>query len=86
MSATAISPNVKIHDKFYINGQWVAPAATETIDVINSTTEEVMGQIPAGTAEDIDAAVAAAKAAFDSWSTTSVETRANYLKSIAEKL
>ncbi len=76
----------KIYDKLYINGQWVNPAGTGKIDVTNSTTEEVMGQIPEGTAEDVNAAVAAAKAAFESWSTTSVEERKRYLQLIADKL
>ncbi|HEX8998993.1 MAG TPA: aldehyde dehydrogenase family protein [Blastocatellia bacterium] len=76
----------KIHDKFYINGQWIKPNGTGMIEVINSTTEDVMGQIPEGTAEDVNAAVAAAKAAFESWSTTSVEERKRYLQLIADKL
>jgi aldehyde dehydrogenase (NAD+) len=76
----------RIHDKLYINGQWIKPAGTGMIDVINSTTEEVMGRIPEGTAEDVSAAVAAAKAAFESWSTTSVEQRKRYLQLIADKL
>jgi betaine-aldehyde dehydrogenase len=76
----------KIHDKLYINGQWVASAGTGTIDVINSTTEEVMGRIPEGTAEDVNAAVTAAKTAFETWSTTSVEERRRYLQLIADKL
>ena len=49
-------------DKLYIDGGWVASTGTSTIDVINSTTEEVMGRIPEGTKEDVDKAVAAAKA------------------------
>lgn len=76
----------KIHDKLFINGQWVKSAGTGTIDVINSTTEEVMGSIPEGAADDVNAAVAAAKAAFESWSTTSVEDRRRYLQLIADKL
>jgi len=76
----------KIHDKFYINGQWIKPNGTGMIEVINSTTEDVMGQIPEGTAEDVNAAVAAAKAAFEGWSTTSVEERKRYLQLIADKL
>ena len=76
----------RIHDKLFINGQWVKPAGTGTIEVINSTTEEVMGRIPEGTAEDANAAVAAAKAAFESWSTASVEARRRYLQLIADKL
>ncbi|MBL8192015.1 MAG: aldehyde dehydrogenase family protein, partial [Acidobacteria bacterium] len=77
---------MKTHDKLFINGQWVNSTGTGTIDVINSTTEEVMGRIPEGTAEDVNAAVAAAKAAFESWSTTSVESRRRYLQLIADKL
>lgn len=77
---------IKTHDKLFINGEWVKSAGTGTIDVINSTTEEVMGRIPEGTAEDVNAAVAAAKAAFESWSTTPVEERRRYLQLIADKL
>lgn len=77
---------IKTHDKLFINGQWVNSTGTGTIDVINSTTEEVMGHIPEGTADDVNAAVAAAKAAFESWSTTSVESRRRYLQLIADKL
>lgn len=77
---------MKIHDKLFINGQWVKPAGTGTIDVINSTTEEVMGRIPEGAVEDVNAAVAAAKTAFESWSTTTTEERRRYLQLIADKL
>ncbi|HZU72941.1 MAG TPA: aldehyde dehydrogenase family protein [Acidimicrobiales bacterium] len=73
-------------DKLYINGAWVAPAGTGTIEVINSTTEEVMGRIPEGTAEDVDRAVAAAKAAFADWSQVSVEERGKYVQRITEGL
>ncbi len=85
MEAKAKS-DVKINDKLYINGTWVKSNGTGMIDVINSTTEEVMGQIPEGTAEDVIAAVSAAKNAFESWSTTSIEDRAKYLKAISDKL
>jgi betaine-aldehyde dehydrogenase len=76
----------KIHDKLYINGQWANPAGPGMIEVINSTTEEVMGRIPEGTAEDVNAAAAAARAAFETWSTTSVAERRRYLQLIADKL
>ena len=49
---------------------------SEKIEVVNAATEEVMGSIPAGNAEDADAAVRAARAAFDSWSTTPPDERA----------
>ena len=51
--------------QLYIGGRWVDPVGTDTIDVVDASTEEVMGHIPAGTAADVDAAVTAAKAAFD---------------------
>lgn len=73
-------------DKLYINGSWVASTGTGTIDVVNSTTEEVMGRIPEGTAEDVDRAVSAARAAFTEWSAVSVEERAKYLQRITEGL
>ncbi|MDX2030861.1 MAG: aldehyde dehydrogenase family protein [Blastocatellia bacterium] len=85
MEATATS-ELKAHDHFFINGQWVRPAGAKTIDVLNSTTEEVMGRIPEGTAEDVGAAVAAARAAFEGWAATPVEERARFLQAIAERL
>jgi len=83
---TASKPEVKIHDKLYINGKWVEPAGNGLLDVINSTTEEVMGRIPEGTPQDVDRAAGAARAAFDSWSSTPVEERAGFLKRISEGL
>jgi betaine-aldehyde dehydrogenase len=83
---TAAKPEVKIHDKFYINGQWVTPAGKSSIDVINSTTEEVMGRIPEGKPEDVNLAVAAARAAFEKWSATTIEERARYLQLISDRL
>ncbi|HLT59584.1 MAG TPA: aldehyde dehydrogenase family protein, partial [Microlunatus sp.] len=46
------------HDKLFIGGEWVTPAGTGTIDVINPHTEEVVGRVPDGTAADVDRAVA----------------------------
>jgi acyl-CoA reductase-like NAD-dependent aldehyde dehydrogenase len=73
-------------DKIYIDGAWVASSGKGTIDVVNATTEEVMGTIPDGTPDDVDKAVKAAKAAFESWSQTSVEERGKYLQRITEGL
>ncbi|HEX9624737.1 MAG TPA: aldehyde dehydrogenase [Streptosporangiaceae bacterium] len=53
------------HDRFFIGGQWVAPAGSTTIDVISPHTEEIIGCVPEGTNEDMDRAVAAARDAFD---------------------
>ncbi|MDP9442359.1 MAG: aldehyde dehydrogenase family protein [Actinomycetota bacterium] len=73
-------------DKIYVGGAWVASAGSQTLDVINASTEEVMGRIPEGTLEDVDRAVAAANAAFPPWSQTPVEERAKYLQRITESL
>ncbi len=77
---------IPVHDRLYIGGQWVQAAADETIDVVNPYTEEVIASIPAGTAADVDRAVAAARAAFPSWAATSVEQRAGLLDAVAERL
>ncbi|MEZ5180586.1 MAG: aldehyde dehydrogenase family protein [Acidimicrobiales bacterium] len=65
------------HDRLYIGGELVKPAGTSTIEVINPYTEEVCGRVPEGTEADIDAAVSAARTAFDStgWSEMSVADR-----------
>jgi aldehyde dehydrogenase (NAD+) len=73
-------------DKLYIDGTWVPSTGTGTLEVINSTTEEVIGRIPEGTPEDVDRAVKAAKAAFPAWAETSLEERGKYLQRITEGL
>ncbi|MDQ3737870.1 MAG: aldehyde dehydrogenase family protein [Actinomycetota bacterium] len=74
------------YEQLYINGAWVPSTGSETLDVIDSVSEGVMATIPAGTADDVDAAVQAALAAFDGWSQTSGEERAKYLTRISESL
>ena len=68
--------------KFYINGQWVDSIGSETIDVVNPSNESIIGSVSAGTKEDIDAAVAAAKEAFKIFSFSSKEERIILLESI----
>ena len=70
----------------FIGGQWVASSGTERIDVVNPSTEEVVGSVPRGTEQDVDRAVASARAAFPEWSATSVERRVEILKAIAKGL
>ena len=70
------------YNKFYINGEWVEPAGRETIEVINPATEEAFATISMGTAEDVDAAAKAARAAFPAWSQSSVEERKTVLQKI----
>jgi aldehyde dehydrogenase (NAD+) len=72
------------YDRFYIGGEWVAPATAATIDVINPATEEAFARIGSGTAADVDRAVAAAKAAFASFSLTPHAGRLALLKRILE--
>ena len=61
--------------QFYINGQWTDPAKANDMDVINPSNEQVCAVISLGGETDTDAAVAAANAAFPSWSSTSKENR-----------
>ncbi len=70
--------------QFYINGQWVAPLTDETLEVVNPATEEVIDTIAMGGADDVDAAVAAAKAAFTTFSVTSRDERLALLDRIIE--
>ena len=62
----ATAAEVQAREKIFIGGEWVEPQGSETIEVINSTTEEVMATIPACTPGDADLAVRAARNAFDS--------------------
>jgi acyl-CoA reductase-like NAD-dependent aldehyde dehydrogenase len=67
----------------YINGQWVKAESAETMPVHDSSTEQLMATVPAGTAEEAAAAVAAARDAFEAWAALPVETRAAYLDKVA---
>ncbi|GFG71391.1 aldehyde dehydrogenase family protein [Mycolicibacter senuensis] len=51
--------------ELFIDGQWVNPGGTDAIEVIDPATEQVCGAVPSGVAADVDAAVAAARRAFD---------------------
>jgi aldehyde dehydrogenase (NAD+) len=68
--------------KFYINGEWVNSESNETIDVINPANEEIIGQVTAGTKEDIGKAVSAALNAFSSFQQTTKAQRIELLKNI----
>lgn len=68
---------------FYIGGRWVEPASAQIIEVINPATEQVCGRVAAGSAEDVDRAVAAARTAFKTWSATTVADRLAVLRAVA---
>ena len=82
----AITADALTRDRLYIGGEWVEPAGSGTLEVINPTTEEVIARVPEGTAEDADRAVRAARAAFDSWSALSPYERAAYCEAIGAGL
>ena len=73
-------------DQLYIDGKWVQPIGTGSIDIINPATEEIIGKIPVGSKEDIDIAASAARIAFDSWSKSSIETRIDILNALSNAL
>ena len=70
------------YNKFYINGEWVLPKNRPTLDVINPATEEAFATISMGTAEDVDAAAKAARAAFPEWSQSTIDVRKVVLSKI----
>ena len=75
-------------DKCMINNAFVAPASGVMIDVFNPATEEVIARVPNAGAAEVDAAVAAARACFESeqWQETTGAVRAGWLRAIAAAL
>ena len=74
--------------KFYIGGRWVEPLSSATLPVMNPATEAQIGTVSMGNAADVDRAVAAAKAAFEGFSTTSKQVRLDLLyrlKAVTER-
>jgi aldehyde dehydrogenase (NAD+) len=74
------------YESLFIGGEWVAPASLETIEIISASTEEIVGQVPAGVEADVDAAVAAARRAFDDpsgWAHWAPADRADALERLA---
>lgn len=72
--------------KNFIGGEWVDSVGKETLEVTNPATGELLGKVPLGTTGDVDAAVTAAKKAFDSWRRTPAVQRARYLFKYRELL
>jgi aldehyde dehydrogenase (NAD+) len=75
-----------LRDRFFIGGTWVAPSGKETIDVHDAGTGAVMGRVPLGDEKDVERAVAAARDAFEAWSSTPSAERASYLEKISANL
>ncbi|MGW1074589.1 aldehyde dehydrogenase family protein [Streptomyces sp. NPDC002537] len=74
------------HDGMYIDGSWRPAAGTGTIEVLNPADEQVIGSVPAGSAEDVDAAVAAARAALPGWAATPPARRGEYVAALRDRL
>ncbi len=70
----------------FINNQWIKPASGRYIDSINPATGKPLAQVAAANREDVDAAVQAARVAFESWSKTSGHVRARYMYAIARHI
>jgi betaine-aldehyde dehydrogenase len=89
MSVATLQRSPVAHpDRFFIDGQWVAPSSSATIDVINPTTEEVFLTVAEAQNADIDRAVDAARRAFDKgpWPRMTPTERAHYLRAIAQEI
>ncbi|WP_374628609.1 aldehyde dehydrogenase family protein [Pannonibacter indicus] len=90
-SGGAVSPLTHLADNghlglFYIGGQWVSPKGAAHADVVNPATEEIIARVPLGNGADVDAAVAAARGAFASWSRTQPGERAALLERLQQQL
>lgn len=72
------------YSKQYINGRWCDSTSAEFIEVTNPANDTVIATIPAGTVADAEAAVSAAKAAFEGWAATPADKRAAYMVAIAD--
>ncbi|WP_329329761.1 aldehyde dehydrogenase family protein [Streptomyces luteogriseus] len=77
---------MKAHDGMYIDGAWRPAAGQDVIEVLNPVDEQVIGTVPAGTAEDVDAAVRAARAALPDWAATPPAERAARLAALRDVL
>ena len=73
---------------FFIGGEWAAPSSAERIEIVNPATEQVFFSVPAAQKADVEAAVAAARRAFDKgpWPRMAPAERAKYLFAISEKV
>src|SRR5580704_8044520 len=78
--------NVKVFDRAYINGRFVTPHGTQVIDLVNPTNNEVIGKVTMADEVDTRNAIAAAKAAFKTFSQTSKAERMDYLQRLHESV
>ena len=93
MPGTVQEPTVSVgdmdltpKDAFFIGGSWVPVPGREALGIVDPSTEQQVSSVPAGTAEDVDAAVAAARGAFTDWAATPAAERAALLNAAADAL
>ncbi|WP_309060167.1 aldehyde dehydrogenase family protein [Streptomyces sp.] len=77
---------MKAYDGMYIGGSWRPAAGPDVIEVVDPADEQVIATVPAGTVEDVDAAVRAARAALPAWSATPPAERAARLTALRDAL
>ncbi|QHC21951.1 aldehyde dehydrogenase family protein [Streptomyces sp. GS7] len=77
---------MKQHDAMYIDGGWRPAEGSGRIEVVNPADEQVIGTVPAGSEEDVDAAVRAARAALPGWAATPPAARADRLAALHDQL
>ena len=79
---------IKEHEPFglFINNQWVKPASGQYIESINPATGKPLTKVAAANSADVDAAVAVARAAFETWGKTPGHVRARYMYAIARHI
>jgi betaine-aldehyde dehydrogenase len=84
---SGVQTEVKTY-QMYINGEWVDSKSSKNFPVYDPASEEVIAQVPDANAEDVNRAVAAAKAAFEDgpWATTTAQERGRVLFRLAEKI
>lgn len=78
--------DIRERSRLFIDGEWIEPRGSGTIEVVNPATEEVIGHVPEASEQDVDRAVRAARRAFGSWSATAPAERADWLQKIHEAL
>ncbi|MFI1961574.1 aldehyde dehydrogenase family protein [Streptomyces althioticus] len=77
---------MKAYDGMYIDGAWRPAAGPDVIEVVGPEDEQVIATVPAGTVEDVDAAVRAARAALPAWAATPPAERAARLAALRDRL
>ncbi|WBB60229.1 aldehyde dehydrogenase family protein [Streptomyces sp. WMMC500] len=77
---------MQAHDGMFLDGRWRPAAGDGVIEVVDPADEQVIATVPAGTAADVDAAVAAARAAFPDWAATPPAERAARVRALSDAL